>query len=378
MTSHARLAPSAAARWLVCPGSVRLAELMPPPESSSWAEEGTRAHAVAAELLAGAWMPDTAAAESAPCLAGQDPEERAQMEHDLQLYVDVVGQLIAETGGQLSIEQRYDTGIPGCYGTADAVIVSDTRLVIVDLKYGAGVQVDARENPQLRLYALGAYRTLGAFLELERIDTIIVQPRAAGGHVSAETLTPEQLESWGADAAEKAAQVDAEVAVFAPSLAGCRWCPAAGRCRALAARVYQAADVADVAMSDEDLAEALELSQMVKLFQDRTERAALRRIYDEGGSIDGWKVVAGSSRRTITDEHAALETLLAAGYAKGQVVQEALLSLTALDRVLGPDMNLLAPYMKRRHGKPTLVPATDRRRPITPETTAQDDFADIN
>lgn len=154
--SHALLSPSSAARWLRCPGSVAMSRGADD-SSSAAADEGTCAHWVAENLLRG-----THDARSVVGL--KEPSTgivvTADMVQDVLPYVTYVQDLVTSTGGALHIEQRIAigaiTGEAGAHGTADAVIVTPDELVIVDLKFGRGVEVDAEENEQLMLYALGA------------------------------------------------------------------------------------------------------------------------------------------------------------------------------------------------------------------------------
>jgi hypothetical protein len=172
MAAHALLNASGSARWIPCPGSVALTKDMPE-ENSSYADDGTRMHTAAAEMLLGQ-----------PLSVLLDEEEQ----DIVQTYVDYVRR--EADGHQLLVEQRVDYSdvidVPDSFGTSDAVIFAGDTIVIVDLKTGRGVKVDAEENTQLMLYALGAISTFGVLGHFTEAKLVIVQPRL--DHISEWTV----------------------------------------------------------------------------------------------------------------------------------------------------------------------------------------------
>lgn len=163
MTAHALLGASKAHRWMRCPGSIAL-EAPIQDTTSAHAEEGTRAHELAAAIL-----------ERKPFLEDSDLE----MFNHVMTYV---GYVRAEAEGHtLLIEQRVDysdvIGVPDSFGTADCIILAGDTIKIIDLKYGMGVKVDAEENEQLMLYALGALEVFGPVGDFKKAKLVIVQPR---------------------------------------------------------------------------------------------------------------------------------------------------------------------------------------------------------
>jgi len=165
MTAHALLGASKAHRWMRCPGSIAL-EADLPDISSPHAEEGTRAHELAAIILEAQipWCPN---------------DWDADMIDYVRSYVDYVTREAA--GHHLLIEQRVDysdvIGVPDSFGTSDAIILAGDTITIIDLKYGMGVRVNAEENEQLMLYALGALETFGVTGNYTKAKLVIVQPR---------------------------------------------------------------------------------------------------------------------------------------------------------------------------------------------------------
>ena len=168
MPKHALLSASAAHRWLTCTPSAVL-ESKEPDSTSEYAAEGTRAHAAGEKLLIN-WL------EGHPRKKVQTDD--GEMKECTKAYRDYVIEVFntekkKTPDALLLIEQRLDFSrwVPGGFGTGDAVIVGDGRLHIIDLKYGKGVPVSAENNPQLKLYALGAVE---AYDMLDDVDEIQV------------------------------------------------------------------------------------------------------------------------------------------------------------------------------------------------------------
>lgn len=403
-TAHAKLSPSASERWISCPASIRMEAGLPPEEQdveSVYAREGTVAHSLAeleARLAFGlikgeayssarhAWYRDEYLA------SGQDPDELPAMEEYVQQYVELLRERMGRRRNSvLLLEQRLDTGVPGSWGTSDAVIASPTHIEIVDFKYGQGVQVSAIGNSQTRLYACGALDEYGDLLgEVEDIYITIHQPRL--DHVSTEELTADELRAWRDEVAIPAAELTQQPdAPFGPSEAACRWCPAAGICRARveAATAEDFGPILDPeedpvtppapdTLSPEEMARVLARLPEIKAWASAVEAAALDMAYSQGRQIPGWKVVRSSGRRSIRDSTAAIQCLIDAGYKAEQVADFKVKSLGVLEKVVGGRKEfdeLLGRYTVLSQGKESLVPESDRRQAITPASSAVEDFA---
>ena len=347
---HAILSASGAHRWLNCPPSARLeAEL--PDEVSEYAAEGTKAHKIAEGILLDK-------------IDEPAPDEMNEMFEYVSRYVEVVLEKWIP-GAQLYIEQRLDFSpwVPEGFGTGDAVIVSDDVLEIIDLKYGKGVQVSAENNPQLRLYALGAYNEFGTLYDFQTVRMTIVQPRL--DHVSTEELTLDELLEWGEQIKPIAKQAYEGKGEFK---AGdhCRFCKARRTCRARAEANLELAKYEfkkPELLSVEDVAEILAQAEELAAWAKDVKEYALTQAYRHGVKFPGWKVVEGRSTRKITDEAALAERLAAEDI---DPYKKVLKGITELEKEMGRKRfaELAADLIEKPPGRPTLVPESDKRPEI--------------
>ena len=77
------------------------------------------------------------------------------------------------------VEERLDYSylVPQGFGTGDCVIIADGTLYVMDYKNGKGVFVNCDHNPQMMLYALGAYHAYGYLYSIKMVSMTIIQPR---------------------------------------------------------------------------------------------------------------------------------------------------------------------------------------------------------
>lgn len=380
---HAKLLPSAAERWLECPASIRMESQVPSQGSSVYTEEGTCAHELA-ELKASLRFEliNRKTYESRlkkwvnrwPQYATHD-ETVAEMERHTDAYVELLSGFVEATPhSNVLLEQRLDTGVPTCWGTTDAIVVSPTVVHVVDFKYGQGVTVEAHGNPQLRLYALGALDTYGDVLgETEVVRITVHQPRL--DHTLTEEITPEALREWR----EKKVLPIAEVALtddapFGPSETACWWCPASGRCQAQLEQVFAEPFTVPEVLTPEDAAATLARVPEVRKWLKAFEEAALTMAYSEGTQIPGYKVVLSGGKRAVRDHEAALKVLLEAGYDIGEVSTTKARALGELEKLLGKEKfhELLeeSHIVTKSDGQPALVLESDKRPSITPNNEA--------
>lgn len=382
--AHAKLSPSAAYRWINCPGSVALAEQCPPAPSSAYADEGTLAHAVAETKLmqqSGKITKKQYTKDLKGLLKADDGLYwTGEMDEATTFYADRVMETLAAAGKDavLLIEQRLDLDFwaEGSFGTSDAVVIGDGVLEVVDLKFGKGVKVDAPGNPQLRLYGLGAATLYEGLYEFDRVRMTIVQPRL--DHVSTEELPLQDLLDWGYMVRDKAVEAAAGSEERACG-DWCRWCPAKAICRT---RAEKQLDLArhefqkPALLTNEEIAEILgridELTAWAKDVQDFALQGAL-----DGEHFAGWKLVEGRSVRKYADDLKVAEKLQAAGYPEAAIYERKLLGLTAMEKLVGKKKltETLGDLIVKPAGKPVLVPESDKRDAINTTEAAKADFS---
>lgn len=371
--AHAALGPSSAHRWMACPGAPAAerearSRALVDDSSSPAAREGTAAHAVAELELRRRVLSQPVTAEVASWHEVYDVEyEWSVMVSETRPYVDYVEACYLAAseadpaGAQLWLESRVEP-VPGrVWGTADATIIGDGRVHVVDLKYGRGVRVEAESNPQLRCYMLGALDIASLLEPVRECVGTIVQPRHKdGGHISSEALPTEELQAWGAALLETVAATDDPAAPRVPGDLQCRWCAAQAICpertRSLAADVFGEARQATVPLlSDADVAELLPRLDSVESWCRAVRRSALSRLTQRPGSLAGWHVAEGRPRRRVTE--AVVDRLAAdTGRPRSDFVEERLLSVRGLERLVGRERVAdLAPLFDVSVGPPRLV-----------------------
>lgn len=383
---HALLGPSGAKRWMSCPPSARLEEQFEE-EQSDYAAEGTLAHSLAEQLLR-----YNNGEISKKALSGRlnklkaDPQYSQEMQDYIEDYANRVWEIVNEVKAAcpdalILFEQQlnYSEYVPEGYGTGDVVIVADDMVNVIDLKYGKGVGVTAQDNPQLRLYGLGAYLEHSMLYDIQRIRMTIIQPRLE--HISTEELPVEDLISWAeTEVKPKAALAYAGEGDFQVG-DHCRFCRARKTCRAKANDNLELAkfEFADPPLlSDEEIGEVLqkadELAHWVKDITDYALAEALK-----GKKFDGWKLVEGMSRRKYADQSKAEKVLIDAGYPLEKIRKPAeLVGLTEMAKLTGKKRfeELLTDLLIKPEGKPTLVPESDKRPAISTADSARDDFSE--
>jgi hypothetical protein len=372
MTAHALLNASGSSRWMSCFGSTALTKDMPD-ETSAYFEDDTRMHTAASEMLLGLAR-----------TVDLDEEER----EIVNVYVDYVRREAA--GHQLLVEQRVDysevIGVPDSFGTSDAIILAGDTIVIVDMKTGRGVKVDAEENEQLQLYALGALEVFGVVGDFTKVKVAIVQPRL--DHISEWTMNVTNLRVFGQHARAAAAKVidmvegRAELE-FNPSEKSCRWCKAKATCPALLAHVQDAVgadfedlDADDIKMSPLGMgANSLSIAMAaVPLVEDwcKAVRARLEAELLAGKEIPGWKLVQGRNgvRRWGDEEKAAqlLKTFL-----HDDAFETSLISPAVAEKKMKGSKAAWAQVQTaivQKPGPPSVAPISDKRPAYSPA----DDF----
>ena len=375
MTAHALLSASSSSRWLACPPSARL-EARFPDSQSSYAAEGTQAHALAEESL----KKYTEEGWLSTALSG--PEWPRDMLDYVDVYVSIVLEKLNEARKKtpdavLLVEQRLDFSpwVPEGFGTGDAVIISDGTLEIVDLKYGKGVPVSAEDNSQMRLYALGAFHNYGFLYNFDQITMTIVQPRLDS--VSSQTVDLADLLAWGDRVKRIAAMAWRGEGEYCAG-PHCRFCRAAVRCRKLAeynldCLKYEFMD-ADL-MDPEDIVDVLKVEADVAKWLKTVKEYALDQAVNHGEKFPGMKLVEGRSIRTVTDEKGLADKLTKEGYTDIYKPVE-MKGITDLEKVCGKKnfVKLSEGFVTKPPGRPVLVPEEDKRPVWAPDKEIIDEL----
>ena len=397
-TSHALLAPSASKRWMACPPSARIEALLPD-KDTVYSREGTIAHSVAEFILrryrdrrllpaSDIWLEQQAWGEeewinlaSEATLQGFDFKEIVETVHENYVKVVMEDYLTAQvqfSDAQLFVEAPLKLGafIPEGFGSSDAVIIYNSTLQVYDLKYGKGVRVSAKDNPQMRCYALGALCGPAELMDISTVIMTIVQPRLQ--HVSSEALTADQLYLWGVNVLKPAAEKAWEGKGEPVPGEHCHFCKAAAQCPALRQMAEETAATGrkPELMSPEELSDCLSKLPVIKDWVSALEEHALAKALD-GETIPGWKVVAGRSIRRISDPGAAELILEQAGFGPEDYFKPSeLKGISDLEKLMGKKSfaTLLGPYVVKPQGKPALAPIDDPR----PEySQAEADFNNV-
>ena len=374
---HALLGASSSARWLVCTPSARL-EAMFPDEQSPYAAEGTVAHDLAEAILR-----HKLEGKKAPKLDDYSTE----MIEAVNRYVDICEEKVNEARARSSdaeamIEARLDFSrwVPEGFGTGDMVIVADGILEVIDLKYGKGVPVSAVENTQMRLYALGAYDVNEFLYDIKTVRMTIVQPRLDS--VSTDEMPLEELLDWGEDIKPIAQRAWDGIGECTPC-DYCNFCKARHTCRALADtcldNFYKNGGKLNQLLTDREVSDILAMKDLITKWIKGVYDFAYEKALSGEKQWPGYKLVEGTSRRTITDPEAAAKTLLDNGYKEEEIFKpRELEGITNLQKVLGKKgvTEYLEAYIEKPEGKPTLVPESDKRPAINTVETMMNEFED--
>lgn len=371
---HAVLSASSSHRWLNCNPSARLEQEFEDRETTA-AAEGTAAHALCEHKLRKALK-----MRSKRPISEYDSDE---MEAHTDGYVEFVLEALAEAKQHCAdplvlIEQRLDFScyVPDGFGTGDCVIVADHLLHIIDFKYGMGVLVEAEGNPQMMLYALGALRLYDFLYGIDTVSMTIYQPRRE--NVSTWTISVAELMEW----ADKTLKPKAELAFkgegeYIPG-SWCTFCKAAVKCRARAEAKLR---LAQYEFAKPPLLTDAEIEDILTTLDDLTKWANEIAAYAQDEAINhgkvwhGFKLVESRTNRKYSDEDAVISAANAAGY--HDIFKKALIPITEMEKLMGKKTfaEILGGLVYKPQGKPTLVPASDKR-PAIMTTGANQDFTE--
>ena len=380
---HARLSASGAKKWINCPGSIQLEENFED-KPSQFAEEGTNAHALGEAKI-------RLATKEYNRTKYHNAIRNLEISEDMEDYAESYKNYVIERYNSalqktpdaiLMLEQRLDFSkyVPDGFGTGDAVIIAEGKLEIIDLKYGKGVEVSAVDNPQLRLYALGAYEAFDMLYGFDTVEMTIYQPRL--DNISSENISVAELLEWG-ESVKKAAQLandDSVIECVAGKHCDTGFCKARPVCRAYAEERQKMAvyDFKPPAMlTVAEIADIIEQSASLEKWAKLVCDYALEQAYKHGVEYPGYKVVEGRSNRKYSKPDSEVAKILTDnGYQESDILVHKLKGITDIEKLLGKKTfaEVLGSYVVKPPGKPTLVCSEDKRPAINSAMQAQEDF----
>lgn len=368
--AHSPLGPSAAYRWLNCPGSVRATAGIID-KSSIYAAEGNFAHDIS-ELARQEGRPAKDYIGHKATVAGFEFECDAEMAQHIQMFLDYEAQFEADERLN-EVKVRYDAWVEDGFGTLDAGLLNDGTCIIIDLKYGKGIQVYAENNEQMKLYALGVYQEYFELYDIQKFKLAIMQPRL--NHIDEWEISAEELLVWAEETVEPAA--DLAMSEDAPFKAG-DWCDknfckikhsCVTRTQAYKEMMLdEISDIRDpVEMGNEELGE---LAGLIPLMQkwakdvmEHVEKLVLAGEEIIGSDGLPYKMVAGRGIRKWRDEAEAEKAMRAYKIKVGDMYTKKLVSPAQAEKLasIGKGHPIIEKHCVKSHGKPALVPGSDKR-----------------
>ena len=343
MSEHAKYSPSAASRWIACPGSIQFDSM--PEETSAAAERGTYLHDYAARRLLG---------ESVDGF--EVSAEEVEMVSEYVAYVK-------NLGGNLMVERRvhYDSLM---WGTADALVFVDNTLHIIDFKSGAGVKVPVAHNYQMMAYALCVLNESDPFeagIEPQHVVLHVVQP--AIRNIDSWAVDFDVLNDFEGLVCQAMEEAESKNARFVPGEKQCRWCKGAAVCRARAEHnLHFAVDEFElnnpIALSAAEIANVLDQLGQIEDWLKAVDKFALKAALNDDVAFPGYKLVEGRSQRRWSDDQLVIDALTAAGVEKPFNTKP--IGIGEAEKVLGKKHLVFALAVKPE-GAPVLAPVADPR-----------------
>lgn len=388
---HAKLSASGAKKWLNCPLSVAM-ESRFPNESSEYAEEGTIAHALGElkiRLAVGEISKRNYNDEVKKIISGTKVEVGKEMCDYTDGYRDFVIERFntakrKTSDAILMLEQSLDFSeyAPDGFGTGDVIIIADGNTEIIDLKYGKKYTVSAEDNPQLRLYALGALCGYDYIYDIKSVTMTIYQPRI--DNISSQTITVAELVKWGEETVKpKAKDAYNNIGEYNPGK-HCDegFCRARAVCKAYADRQLELAKYEFIEaniMTNDDIAKVLSKADALVSWAGIIKSYALEQAVNNGVRYNGFKLVEGRSNRIYESEEEAARVLEENNYTENDIYNKKIKGITEMEKSLGKKLfnEILGPFVIKPTGKPTLVPESDKRPEINTFAKAAEDFKNI-
>ena len=383
---HALLSASGAHRWLACTPSAKLEDQFPDTESEA-AAEGTLAHELAEMKVRNYFFPKELGKRKLNS-AVKKLSESGLWKDEMQGYTDDYLDYIKTTALSLKsmpsvrIEQRVyfkeytladpEDEIEGS-GIADCILLYGDTVHVIDFKYGKGVPVSAEENPQLMLYALGAYQAYRLLYPISKAKLTIVQPRLDS--ISEWGCPADDLLKFGEYVKERAALAVKGEGDYSPGKDVCRFCRASAQCRARAEENVRLAFFTDKLpplISNEEVGQYLEKGEDVAKWLEKLKEYALKECL-VGKAVPGWKAVEGKGGREWADIDKAFDILTKSGLAPEEMLWERKpLTAPQTEKLIGKRdfQESVGEFVIKKPGKPALVKESDKRPAITNKVTA--------
>lgn len=384
---HALLGPSNAYQWAACPPSARLSEGLPDTGSEA-AKEGTLAHELA-ELKLRNYFHSVDFGKRKLAAAVKKLKENPLWDDEMMGYTDdymdyvKAAALSFPAEPTVAIEKKVDISeyVPECFGTADCLLIGGGVIHVIDFKYGKSPsgRVEAENNLQMQLYALGAWTASRMLYRVDRVRMSIVQPRLPDGITEWEIPLEKLLETgeWIQERAQLAWKGEGE---YHPDEKTCRFCRAKGRCRARAEKNLELAFAPAKGklpplISNEEMGKYLLQGQDVAKWLSDLQDCALQECL-AGRDVPGWKAVEGRSTRKWTDMDAAFGRLIESGINAAVLWERKPVTLAQIEKIVGKKdfAECVGEYVVKEPGKPALVQESDNRPAITSRVAAAEAF----
>lgn len=375
--AHALLSASGAKKWMNCTASARLEEQLPE-KPSEYASEGTLAHEIC-ELKLRKEYTETSMSSRAFTTRFNKLKKHDQYQKEMDgftdIYVNYINLLTYNfpTQPYVAIEKKidYSNYAPEGFGTADCVIIHQDTCYVIDFKYGKGIKVYADNNPQMMLYGLGVLNDYGYIYNIQKVVLVVVQPRLDS--ISEWEVAADDLRTWGKIEVKPAAELAFK------GEGGCNqgeWCDSCF-CNASALCSHRRDENMELEeyidpisgklpepklLTNEEVGAIIARAQFLAKWVKKLESFALSELV-KGNAVPGWKIVEGRSNRAFADQDGALENLIKSGYDESVLYNKVPLSLSGLESLLTKEEynTLLAPYVTKPHGAPTLAVESDKR-----------------
>lgn len=388
--AHAILSASGASRWMNCTPSAQLEAKYGVKTNSEYAAEGTLAHELA-ELLLQSFLKKQkpsaqaiAAIENNSLYTSDMPDYVAQyVEYCQGEYTELLNRYPFDAGMRIEAKLDLSRYVPESFGTADCIVVGGDTMEVIDLKYGKGVTVYADDNPQLKLYALGAYDLLGMVYDIQTVKLTIVQPRL--DNISSWEIPLVDLLDWAENELREKAYMAHKGEGELTTGAWCKFCSVKSRCTSLYQESLDIAydefdnEITDPCiMTDEQVSDILSRSDTILDFLNAVKDYALAQAL-EGKSWPDFKLVEGRSVRKFGADDSVIAAVLEESFPdvpREEFYTSKIKGITDLEKLLGKKKftEMLGDYIVKPDGKPTLVSASDKRPAINPLEQARLDF----